>query len=89
MFEPGETIATVDIPIEDDDILEDTEMFTASLFSDLPNVLVFENASVAGISIFDNDRKLAPSVSKFQCASVLFLNCRCYYWVCGGVIHSE
>ena len=56
-FEPGETSVTVDVPIQDDAILEDTESFSATLMSQLPNVLVFENASNADIAILDNDRK--------------------------------
>ena len=57
VFGPGETSQTVDIAIEDDSILEDTELFTASLVSDQSNVMVVANASNAEISILDNDRE--------------------------------
>ena len=56
-FAPGETSAVVDIPIQDDEILEDAELFSATLTSELPNVVVFNNASNAEILIRDNDRK--------------------------------
>ena len=57
VFGPGETTQTVDIAIDDDAILEDTELFTASLVSDQSNVMVVANASNAEISILDNDRE--------------------------------
>ena len=62
-FEAGETSVTVDVPIQDDMILEDTEFFSATLMSQLPNVLVFENASNADIAILDNDRKGGTQLS--------------------------
>ena len=62
VFEPGETSVTVDVPIQDDIILEDTELFSATLMSDLPNVVLYDNASNANIAIIDNDRKFQSNL---------------------------
>ena len=62
VFEPGETSVMVDVPIQDDIILEDIELFSATLMSDLPNVVLYDNASNANIAIIDNDRKFQSNL---------------------------
>ena len=49
---------TVEVPILNDEILEDDELFTATLSSDRPNVIVDADRGNANVTIFDNDREL-------------------------------
>ena len=80
VFGPGETTATVDVPITDDEILEDIETFSATLTSDLPNVVVQADNSNADITIGDNDRESYRwHVNHAHCLSLH----RCDYWLCG------
>ena len=55
LFESGETSKTVEVSIENDLVLEDIEMFTATIASDMPNVLIDGSSGEAEIAIIDND----------------------------------
>ena len=55
LFESGETSKTVEVSIENDLVLEDIEMFTATIASDMPNVLIDGSSGEAEITIIDND----------------------------------
>ena len=50
------------VPITDDFTLEDLENFSATLTSQLPNVIVSDNSSNADITIIDDDRELFTSI---------------------------
>ena len=52
-FQPGETRITVPVPIIDDDIFEDVEIFRAHLTTTDDNVNISD--SMATVSIVDND----------------------------------
>ena len=52
-FQPGETRITVPVPISDDDIFEDVEVFRAHLTTTDDNVNIGD--SMATVSIVDND----------------------------------
>ena len=52
-FQPGETRITVPVPIIDDDIFEDVEIFRAHLTTTDDNVNIGD--SMATVSIADND----------------------------------
>ena len=58
VFASGQTTATLDVPITNDMVLEEDEMFSATLMSQEPNVMVQDANSNADITIFDDDRKL-------------------------------
>ena len=54
----GQTNATFDIPINDDDILEDIENFTLTInSSSLPTGVTPGDPDVATVTITDDDRK--------------------------------
>ena len=57
VFGPGEVTAMVNVSIIDDTVLEEDEMFSATLTSDQPNVVVQANSSNAVVTIRDYDRK--------------------------------
>ena len=56
-FDPGETLATLDVSIVDDDVNELPEFFTAML-SNPSQGTELGSASTATINIADDDRKL-------------------------------
>ena len=56
-FGPEEMSVMVTVPILDDVILEDDEVFTATLMSDRPNVIVDPDRGNAAVTILDNDRE--------------------------------
>ena len=62
MFQPGDESVTLDVPILDDTILEEVELFSALLTSDAPNVIVEDDRASAGVSIFDNDSECLVTV---------------------------
>ena len=53
MFGPGEVRKEVTIPISDDTVPEQAEVFTATLMSTEPNVVV--DAGEATVTILEND----------------------------------
>ena len=53
-FDPGVTELSVSVTIVDDDILENVEMFTATLVAQDPSVVVVVQGT-ADVSILDND----------------------------------
>ena len=55
-FGPGVTGATYSCPIVDDPIIEDPEMFTATLNTTDPNVIIVDDT--ATVTIVDNDSEL-------------------------------
>ena len=63
MFGEGDVEAFVDIPITDDSILEDVEVFFAMLVSDAPNVIVTNESDSAVVTIIDNDGKFTGILS--------------------------
>ena len=52
-FTAGQTVATAPVPITDDSVVEDTEMFTATLSTTDSNVVFGEDS--ATVTILDND----------------------------------
>ena len=54
-FLPGETTASVSVPIVDDSNIEDTEMFSATLTTTDSNVVIGSD-DTATVTILDNDR---------------------------------
>ena len=56
-FGPGEVSQVVTVPIQDDTVLEDLEMFSAILMPTESNVVVEEASSRANITIVDDDRE--------------------------------
>ena len=54
-FTPGQMEAVVRIPILDDSVREDTEMFTVMLSTNEPNVMF--GADIATVTITDDDGK--------------------------------
>ena len=61
VFASGRTTAIVDVTITNDMIFEGDEMFSATLVSQEPNVMVHGGSSNADITIFDDDRKFSPA----------------------------
>ena len=61
VFASGQTTATVDVPITNDMVLEEDEVFTATLMSQEPNVIIQDANSNADITIFDDDRKFSQA----------------------------
>jgi hypothetical protein len=55
-FAPAETEATVEVPITNDVVVEDTESFNALLSTTNPNVQFVEDS--ASVTILDNDGKI-------------------------------
>ena len=55
VFGPEESVKTVLVPIEDDDVLEGLEMFSATLTTSDTRVQLFNSS--ASVSITDNDGK--------------------------------
>ena len=53
MFDPGSTMATVRIPIIDNIVMESDEVFTATVSTTDPNVIIINDT--ATITILDND----------------------------------
>ena len=85
-FEPGEINKTVVVPIADDLILEDDELFTATLISTEQNVIVDNDRSNADITILDNDREFVVystlSYQHLHCQVVtLHLYKECYLFL--------
>ena len=54
-FVPGQTTASVSVSIVDDSNIEDTEMFSATLTTTDPNVVI--GADTATVTILDDDRE--------------------------------
>ena len=52
-FEAGVTQTTVSVPIIDDNVVENNEMFTTSLSSTEANVMISEGT--ATVTVLDND----------------------------------
>ena len=70
----------VNVSITDDEVLEEDETFSATLTSDLPNVVVQADSSNAVVTIRDNDRESYRwHVNHAHCLSLH----RCDYWLCG------
>ena len=57
-FPAGVTSVPFNIPINDDNILEDNENFTLTINSLLPTGVMVGNLSQATVTIVDNDCKL-------------------------------
>ena len=57
-FPAGVTSVPFNIPINDDNILEDNENFTLTINSSLPTGVMVDNLSQATVTIVDNDCKL-------------------------------
>ena len=53
VFAPGESVKTISVPIEDDDVLEELEMFFATLTTSDTRVELFNSS--ASVSIVDNE----------------------------------
>ena len=54
-FTAGQTVATAPVPITDDSVVEEIEMFTATLSTDDSNVMFGEDT--ATVTIVDDDGK--------------------------------
>ena len=52
-FTAGQTVATAPVPITDDSVVEETEMFTATLSTTDSNVVFGQDT--ATVTILDND----------------------------------
>ena len=61
VFASGQTTAIVDITITNDMVLEEDEMFSATLVSQEPNIIVQGASSNADITIVNDDRKFSPA----------------------------
>ena len=78
-FTAGQTVATVSVSITDDNIVEDTEMFTATLSTTDSNVMFGEDT--ASITVLDDDGKdnidtIASERSGVECARVeIYAHC--------------
>ena len=75
VFGVGDVEAFVDIPITDDSILEDVEVFFAVLVSDAPNVIVANESDSAVVTINDNDGRFTGIISdsfKINVSIILF-----------------
>ena len=59
-FAPGQAMASVSVPIRDDNTVEFTEMFNATLTTTESIVNVGDDTGT--VSIVDNDGELLPSV---------------------------
>ena len=73
-FDVGESFINVTVTLVNDEVLEDLEMFSATLISFETNVIVEETSSRADIFIVDNDREylfLPYIVSKQQTLNLL------------------
>ena len=73
IFRPGESSRALQVSVTDDDILEDDEVFYATLISNEHNIIVNEDRGNVSITIFDNDRKFDEPVKQF---TYLTLACR-------------
>ena len=57
-FPAGQTTATFDVPINDDNVLEGSENFMLTISpSSLPSNVFVGDADQAAVTIVDNDRK--------------------------------
>ena len=72
-FDPGVTELSVSVPIVDDDILENVEMFTATLVAQDPSVVEVVQGT-ADVSILDNDGNYSVC-SLYVCLSVCLSVC--------------
>ena len=61
VFASGQTTAIVDVTITNDMILEGDEMFSATLVSQEPNIIVQGASSNADITIVNDDRKFSTA----------------------------
>ena len=52
-FAPGQTVASVDVPITNEITIESTEMFSATLTTSQSNVVI--GAAAATVTIMDDD----------------------------------
>ena len=52
-FAPGQTVESVNVPITDDNTVESTEMFTATLTTTQSNVMI--GGDTATVTILDDD----------------------------------
>ena len=77
VFASGQTTATLDVPITNDMVLEEDEMFSATLVSQEPNIIVQGASSNADITIVNDDRKFSPAKRE-----AFIINYE-YNWACG------
>ena len=54
-FPTGDTIVPFNVPINDDNILENTEMFTVTIDPSLPSRVTVGNPDQSTVTIMDND----------------------------------
>ena len=81
-FNPGEYFREINVSIVDDEVLEDLEMFSATLTSNEPNVVVEEFSDRTNVSIVDEDREYFDFVSPLY-RNFLQLYDKCIgLWVC-------
>ena len=72
----GQTNATFDVTINDDNILESNENFTLTInSSSLPTGVTHGDPGQATVTIMDNDRKLLLSYTEGSCAHFHLLLC--------------
>ena len=74
-FETGQTFRDVTVSLVDNNILEDLEMFSATLISMAPNVIVEQTSSRADISIIDDDREYFSLAYSLPTTSTKFVTC--------------
>lgn len=75
IFGPGESSRAVQVTVTDDDILEDDEVFYATLISNEHNIIVNDDRGNVSITISDNDHKFDEPVKQFV-FTYLTLACR-------------
>ena len=63
---PEEHFREINVSIVDDAVLEDQEMFSVTLISFEPNVVVKEFSDRANVSIMDEDREYLNFVSTLE-----------------------
>ena len=67
-FSAGQSSASVSVPITNDNVIEATEMFSASLTAVSENVEI--GADTADVTIIDDDGELMPILCYIRCGSM-------------------
>ena len=79
-FAPGQTVASVSVPITDDNTVESTEMFSATLTATQSNVVVI-GEDTATVTILDGDGM------SFSVCNCLFRMCKlCFHILLQGIV---
>ena len=73
VFGPDESNKTVLVPIEDDDVLEESEMFFATLMTSDPKVNF--SKFIASISIVDNE-------GEYWWKIIVLVEVKFHHWLC-------